>query len=206
MKNFDWKTTTHDDWPAWPSPEHGAARGPCDPAEPALSEREFSMWLTRAQRKIPEGEGEIGERVAAYDGGLLTEFFASLPERIAFWEQMLASLDARTVGAGQVSAYIERLEWVASLETSSEFLARDGHQRFHIVSLALAYGVASALRYIDGSSVDWDDDDLQVAMFAVDELRFLIYQQRGAAVEFRTDGPNRARRPPWTRPTKPVRR
>jgi hypothetical protein len=150
--------------------------------EPVLSESEFGRWLTERQRHIPDGDHDsVGERVAAYDAALLDEFFAALPERIRFWANVR---DRETVGGSEIASYIERLEWIALLETEPTFRRFDGHKRFHAVAIALRYGVQSAMWYLAGSAQQWGDDELQDAFDASRELEFLIYQQRGSDVKF----------------------
>jgi hypothetical protein len=183
--------------------------------DPVLSEREFTRWLTLDQRQIPEGnQDEAGDRVASYDGGLLDEFFATLPARTAFWvkarEEALTKVKARreavarrhshavppplvapfpvgdgeTVGTSNIAAYIERLEWVGRRRSDPEFLALNGHHRLWFVAIALSFGIDSATRYLHGDTEDWGEDELQEGVQAFNELEFLIYQQRGSAVEF----------------------
>jgi hypothetical protein len=182
--------------------------------DPVVSEAEFTRWLTLDHRSIPKGDGpdsenDALERIAAYDGALLEEFFATLPERAAFWSEMLVSLRAKlvreretsadtptvagmplppvpidTVGTHSIATYIERLKWVAGLKTNPDFVARNGHHRLHVVAIALRYGIDSAVRYMRGGSAIWSDDDVQDAYDASQDLEVLIYQQRGDAVRF----------------------
>ena len=94
-------------------------RRPCGngySVEPILSEQEFTHWLTLGEREIPESEkSTLGPRVSAYDGALLEEFFATLPERITFWtrtrdgqlakNRASSEDDGERVGTSEIAAY-----------------------------------------------------------------------------------------------------
>jgi hypothetical protein len=166
-----------------------------------LSEREFTRWLTLGQREIPEGPKDTGgDRVSAYQGGLLDEFFATVHARIAFWlnarEAWRAKHAARTGGNGQtagkgdITLYVERLEWVARQASDPWFAARSGSEKFSAVAIALKYGIDSAMRYLGGGPSSWSQDDCQHAVWAYEELEFLIYLQRGTAVQFTPPSPS----------------
>jgi hypothetical protein len=90
--------------------------------DPFLSEREFTRWLTLAQRQIPKGDQDDAmDRVAAYHGALLDEFFATLPQRIAFWVSALEEERAKVRAREEVRTGEEALakrDHVASVAES----------------------------------------------------------------------------------------
>ena len=162
--------------------------------DPVLFERDFGHWLTLDQREIPDGPKDtVVDRVSAYDGALLDEFLATLNARIAFWVNVGDAYRRKeaamgrywpTVGMGEIAAYVERLEWVSRQASDPLFVRRDGSAKFSTVAIALKYGIESALQYLGGSSINWSDDDVEDAHLAAKDLEFLIYQQRGTAVQF----------------------
>ena len=162
------------------------------PVDQFLSEWEFNVLATAGQRDEIPGRKSI-ENVIAHDGVLLDEFFATLPERIAFWTERCNALwdahDDVRVGEVQIAAYIERLDWVnLACRNDPEFLALHGHYRFHVVAAALAYGVGPAtryLRFLSGDADDWDYDD-EAAAYADDASR-----SRPPAARFRSGVPTR---------------
>jgi hypothetical protein len=176
---------------------HLAGRPGVYSVEPVLSELEFTRRLTLDQRRIPEGDADVMDRVATYDATLLDEFFTTLPDRVEFWaaarEEAIAKKEAlfggngETIGTSEIASYVNRLEWVARRGDDSEFLALNGHQRFHVVAIALRFGIDSARRFWHGSTEDWGDDEMDDVIHADRELEFLIYRQRGSVVEFRSE-------------------
>jgi hypothetical protein len=137
--------------------------------EPKLSEREFTFSLT------PEDDGY---------NELLYDFVWKLHERIAFWEcvhgnESKSTPQGPTVAMQHIKIYLDRLRWVEDV-LSIDFDGLNGHQRFCFVAVALRHGTAFATRLCQSG----DLDSLVGDRDAVQELKFLIHQQRGAAVQF----------------------
>jgi hypothetical protein len=130
----------------------------------------------------------------AYDTALLEEFLAALPQRIAFWEHVRAKKTwsklehVPTIWDSQLDAYIERLRWVE--EHSREATAHlNGHFRFHVVAVALKFGINSAIRYADGPARHFTEAITDDVLSADMELELLIYQQRSDTFQFKASPP-----------------
>jgi hypothetical protein len=153
-------------------------------ADPIISERDLAVALARAQRQT-RGIDSAGQ---------LDEFLQTLPQRIGFWAEIRNTHTQDESSLRLIDTYLERLRWVAQRATEESFLCRDGEERFHEVAVALRYGSDSAMHMLRGEDVenadeiDTPEDDLEVAIeeaiLTSEELEFLIYQQRGTAVQF----------------------
>jgi hypothetical protein len=83
----------------------------------------------------------------------------------------------------ELDSYIERLEWVSRQVSDPWFAGLDGSERFTAVAVALMEGIEGGLQFLSRGS-NCSADDLFYWSLEADELEFLIYKERGTAVEF----------------------
>jgi hypothetical protein len=158
-----------------------------EPADPILSEREF---IPRLRFGAHETYISVEDDYCA----LLNEFFITLPERIAFWAKARNDEIARNVAVfggdgendltNEIYEYCHRLEWAADRERDREFLTQPAVRRFYFIAVALHYGSTSARRFWHGTGKDLCADDGERLAAAVEQLEFLIVEERGQSVRF----------------------